>query len=169
MRGGSGLALAYVLGLVALAATRRREGLQRVLVRAKLLLPPADADWGPCVRHVPFAAGVSMKNGDALRGCAGECAVGTCEPSLLRLTAQGALILHRGADSSAPVAWKVATEPWWRRLGPPRPYRATIHGDAVELYSQGALRKTAPLAQLHALSDAIGYDAPPQSAVSVTH
>ena len=43
MRGGSGLALAYVLGLVALAATRRREGLQRVLVRAKLLLPPADA------------------------------------------------------------------------------------------------------------------------------
>ena len=39
MRGGSGLALAYVLGLVALAATRRREGLQRVLVRAKLLLP----------------------------------------------------------------------------------------------------------------------------------
>ena len=73
MRGGSGLALAYVLGLFALAATRRREGLQRVLVRAKLLLPPADADWGPSVRHVPFAEGVSMKNGDALRGCAGEC------------------------------------------------------------------------------------------------
>ena len=169
MRGGSGLALAYVLGLVALAATRRREGLQRVLVRAKLLLPPSDADWGPCVRHVPFAEGVSMKNGDALRGCAGECAVGTCEPSLLRLTAQGALILHRGADSSAPVAWKVATEPWWRRFGPPRPYRATINGDAVELYSQGALRKTAPLTQLTALSEAIGYDVPPQSAVSVTN
>ena len=33
MRGGSGLALAYVLGLFALAATRRREGLQRVLQR----------------------------------------------------------------------------------------------------------------------------------------
>ena len=71
MRGGSGLALAYVLGLFALAATRRREGLQRVLVRAKLLLPPSDADWGPCIQHVPFAEGVSMKNGDALRGCAG--------------------------------------------------------------------------------------------------
>ena len=110
-----------------------------------------------------------MKNGDALRGCAGECAVGTCEPSLLRLTAQGSLVLHKGADEAAPVAWKVATEPWWRRFGPPRPYRATVNKGAVELYSGGALRKTTPLAQLHALSEAVGYDAPPQSAVSVTH
>ena len=169
MRGGSGLALAYVLGLFALAATRRREGLQRVLVRAKLLLPPADADWGPCVRHVPFAEGVALANGDALRGCAGECVPGACEPSFLRLTAQGALILHRGADATAPVAWKLATEPWWRRFGPPKQYRATVNRGAVELYSQGALRKSAPLAQLHALSEAIGYDAPPQSAVSVSH
>ena len=58
----------------------RREGLQRVLVRAKLLLPPTcrcwhpHADWG-CPLHghalacdsVAFAEGVSMKNGDALR------------------------------------------------------------------------------------------------------
>ena len=83
-----------------------------------------------------------------------------------RLTAQGALVLQRGADSSAPGAWKLATEPWWRRFGPPKPYRATINGEAVELYSQGALRKTAPLTQLTALSEAIGYDAPPQSAVT---
>jgi hypothetical protein len=164
MRGSSGLACAYVLGLVALAATRRREGLQRVLVRANLLLPPADADWGPCVRHVPFAEGGSLRGGEALRGCAGAC--GQCEPRLLRLTKRGALVLHGGSEITAPVAWKLATEPWWRRFGPPRMYRATIARGALELYRDGARRKATPLAQLAALSEAIGHGAP-QRALSV--
>ena len=81
MRGGSGLALAYVLGRNYGGVSPRRaappEELQRVLVRAKCR-PHAAARrrlGARCIQHVPrvgcwFAEGVSMANGDALRGTA---------------------------------------------------------------------------------------------------